>query len=401
MNAPSHVSARRMIYRIMASTCLLAAGSLGGVAFGASPHSAAMKPSGLLAVSSPRMIYTTPVTSENTALRWSTSMPPQLVIDRRTPIILTTITRQLVLFRYLQNRWQRTTVMTVPSNQTIDGDSIWCGSQRCWIALTTTSPRAPSARLRVLQSPLSAWHWTTRWSAPVSASTTGGRLQITRNGSTLWVLSTGTPAAGLMPKQLWSSPNGGASWSLIATDFGQSTGPLLHLPAGYPTGITAISPNHLIVTLQAPSTALTAVSYTLHPRVVHVLPFPTPLNVQWTTALPALVSGSTVTIPLMGLSQGVKSVLMIATRKSSHSVWTLHSISALPGGSATTESGNMDVLSGTTHLDVVWPDGHVVQLPELKSFPNPLVTAAMGSHLVVLGKDKSLWVNSHAGWRKW
>ncbi len=346
-------------------------------------------------------IYTTPVSSKNVAHRWSTSVPPQLVFNHGTPLILTSTKQQLVLSRHFQTHWQRNTGTTVPSHHTINGERLWDGPQGCWIALTTTSPGDASARLSIMHSNTAALHWKTRWSTSISRRATGGQLQITGNGSKLWVLSTGTPAAGMMPKLLWSSPNGGGSWSLIAAGNVLSMPAPLRLPAGYPTGITAISRNHLILTLEASNTSMTAVSYTFHPRAVHILPFPAPLNIQWTISLPALVDGSTVTIPIMGLSHGAKSVLRIATRKSSHSVWTLHPIAALPGGSATTESGNMDVLSGITHLDVVWPTGHVVQLPELKSFPNPLVTAQMGSHIVVLGKDKSLWVNSHEGWRKW
>lgn len=397
LTAKKRLKRHRTVGRVITSSLWLAAGGLGLVAFG----KGATMSQAFSATSSPT-IYTTPVWAENTPPRWSTSQPPQLVFNHGAPLILTTTKHQLVLFHRVQNHWQRHLVATVATPHTIDGARLWCGPRGCWMALTTTSPGHASARLRIVHRNASAWHWKTRYRAGVSANATGGLLQIIGNGSTLWVLSTGTPAGGIMPKRLWSSPNGGRSWSLIATSKALSRSTTLHLPTGYPTGMTALSQNHFILTLQAPNTSLTALSYTLHPRAVHLLPFPTPKNIQWEAALPALVDGSTVTIPLMGLSQGAKNgVVMLATRKSSHSVWTLHPLAALPGGSATTASGTMDVLSGTTHLDIFWPSGHVIQLPELTSFPTPLVTAQMGSHLVVLGKNKSLWVNSHKGWRKW
>jgi hypothetical protein len=304
--------------------------------------------------------------------------------------------------RYEDGKWRTTTVAALPG-MNISALAAVCNRAHCLTAIETDPvwSRTEPFELAVY------WHqmtqprrWQRVWHLRLPTEVGAGQVLLAQSGRLAWILVDGTPSAGQMPKVMYFSQDGGMTWKTFAT-YGIVRADGVSLPAGYPTGLTAVAQNRVILTLQPSTSSTLAVSYTLDPNTVRSLKIPAPINVQWTGALPALVDGSALTIPLLGVAQEAKSVFVIATRKSNARRWTLHPVTALTEAVSAISSGNIDVLAGATHLHVVDPSGHVRILPELKSFLKPLVTAVEGSDLVVLGKGQSLWVDTETGWRQW
>lgn len=243
--------------------------------------------------------------------------------------------------------------------------------------------------------------WTTVWQTSVPRVAAGQTLQLVVNGHDVWLLSTGSPSAGLMPKLLWASQNDGKTWRLVASgDLAIVRAPFI-IPRGYPTGIVVTKSGLLLSISPRGNGTVAAVSYTLQPLSQHLLTFSIPQAFRPVIeALPAIVGPEGLRMALVESSPRANGYLALATPSLRGTGWVIRSIEPLTDNTPSVLSGPDDVVMvNTDNIQVFSPGRRILTLAIRKNFVKPLVATAIAPQtLVVLGKNGILWTNQGKLW---
>lgn len=332
---------------------------------------------------------------------WSVAVQPKMVLSHRTPEVLTVQGNQVLLWRRAQAQWHRQVLTTLPTGTSIDSDALACDATACYAAVAEFH-KGPTDNVVVFQAPTSfSGEWHEVGSARTSHMAAVGMLDVAPDGSTLWLLATGGPALGLMPKQIWVSQNRGAQWTLLASsDVSPVTGASLSFPPGYPTGITAVSPNRAILSDSSRGGDVTAVEYGLHPSRATELGFSMPARVSYVDqAYPAMV-GSTVTIPTVATND--KSTWVVWETRQPGGAWHTQSGPSVPPNPGITGYDTLVVMNQNT-VQILSPNRPTITAPVSATFVHPVVaTIVRKQRVVVLGTHGTLWANTPNGsWQRY
>lgn len=325
-----------------------------------------------------------------------TTVPPSLVIDHNDPRVLAVNTslNQLMLYRRIRNGWHEQVLLKASLSTLFGADTLICQSTGC-LAAAELGGTASSAQIIVFCQGAGSKKWSTVWRTTAPLIAAGATLQLAANGHDVWLLSTGSPGAGLMPKLLWMSQNNGQTWRLVASGDLPTIKAPFTIPQGYPTGVVALSSGQLILSLSPRGNSATvAIKYTAAPLTENPLTFSVPSTFQpIMESLPA-ITGSPDSLPLIDQ----KGYLALAT-SSAELPWPVHSTHILTDESPLATSGlGTAAIINTTKILLLSSQGRVLTLPIRREFITPLVTAVIGHQsVVVLGKDGTLWVNTRTG----
>ncbi len=278
-------------------------------------------------------------------------------------------------------------------------DTLACQSIGC-LAAAELGGTGSSHQIIVFWQGAGSKKWRTVWKTTVQRIAEGETLQLAADGHDVWLLSTGSPGAGLMPKLLWMSQNNGQTWRLVASGDLPTIKAPFTIPHGYPTGVVALSSGQLILSLSPRGNNSTvAIKYTAAPLTQNPVTFSVPSTFQpIVESLPA-ITGSPDSLPLIDQ----KGYLALATSSSDSLPWSIRLTHFLTDGSPLAASGlGTATIINTTTIQLLSSEGRVLTLPIRREFINPLVTAVIGPQsVVVLGKNGTLWVNTRTGsWRR-
>ena len=223
----------------------------------------------------------------------------------------------------------------------------------------------------------------TVWKTTAPLIAAGETLQLAVNGHDVWLLATGSPGVGLMPKLLWMSQNNGQTRRLVASGDLPTIKAPFTIPQGYPTGVVALSSGQLILSLSPRGNNPTAAPLTQNPVTFSVLSTFQPI----VESLPA-TTGSPDSLPLIDQ----KGYLALATSSSDSLPWSIRLTHFLTDESPLAASGlGTATIINTATIQLLSSEGRVLTLPIRREFINPLVTAVIGPQsVVVLGKNGTL-----------
>lgn len=331
---------------------------------------------------------------------------PSLVIDRGIPqalaIDLTPHHNELMLYRKVNSQWRTQRVMRTTFSKNFSADTLVCTSSGCFAAAAVSG--GETDEIAVFGENNTAKSWKILWKTRVPSLAAGNSLQLAANGSDLWLLSTGSPGAGMMPKLLWCSSTHGRTWHLIATgDLTSPKAPFI-MPQGYPTGIVAFNQGKAILSMSPRGSSSTvAVEYDINPLMQHPLPITLSPDQTPVEGLPAIFNTSMVSLPMITeLQNAQRGYLGLAMQNKRLSTWSFHQIEPLSNYAPQAVSGaDTEVLIDSHTIQIFKPSHHLATLPIRKDFISPLVlTVEKPGTIVVLGRQGTLWVNTSSNhWR--
>ncbi len=327
-----------------------------------------------------------------------TTVSPRLVMYHHIPraLVVDSSLNQLVLYRRGATQWHAQVLMKASLSQLFGADTLICQATGC-LAAAELGGTGATDRIVVFFHRSGSRGWTTVWKTTVPRIAAGATLQLAADGHDAWLLSTGSPSAGLMPKLLWVSPTNGQTWHLVATGNLPAIKAPFTIPQGYPTGIVATAPGQLLLSMSPRGNNSTlAIQYTAQPLAQNPFTFPISSVLKpFSESLPAIVGSAGVSLPLID-QQGY---LAIATSSSGSLPGSVHQTHVLTDGSPMAVSGSdTAMISNIKTIQLLSPDGRVVTLPILHKFIKPLVMAIIGPQSVaVMGKHGTLWTNTRTG----
>lgn len=301
---------------------------------------------------------------------------PSLVIDRGTPqalaVDLTPRYNELMLYRRIDSQWRTQRVMRTAFSKNFSADTLVCTSSGCFAGVTV-SGLGSADEIAVFGENNTAKHWKILWKTRVPSLAAGNTLQLAVNGFDLWLLSTGSPGAGMMPKLLWYSPTHGRTWQLIAT--GDLTSPKapFTMPQGYPTGIVAFNQGKAILSMSPRGRSSTvAVEYDINPLMQHPLAITLSPDQTPVEGLPAIFNMSMVSLPITELQKAQRGYLGLAIGNKRLSAWSFHEIEPLSDYAPQAVSGaDTEVLVNSHTIQIFKPSHHLATLPIKKDFISP------------------------------
>lgn len=326
-----------------------------------------------------------------------TTVPPSLVIYHNAPRVLAVNTslNQLILYRRVAKRWHAQVLLKASLSTLFGADTLVCQSTGC-LAAAELGGAGSTDQFVVFWQRSGSKKWSMVWKTTVPRIAAGGTLQLAADGHDVWLLSTGSPGTGLMPKLLWMSQNNGQTWRLVASGDLPTIKSPFTIPQGYPTGVVALASGQLILSLSPRGNNPTvAIKYTAQPLTQNPLTFSVPSTFQpIVESLPAL-TGTPASLPLIDQ----KGYLALATSSSDSLPWSIRPTHFLTDGSPLATSGpGTAAIINTTTIQLLSSEGRVLTLPIRREFINPLVTAVIGPQsVVVLGKNGTLWGNNRTG----
>ncbi len=343
------------------------------------------------------------LTAARSSRTWADAAAPTLTVHDHMPNILVQDGHHVNLYHRKGRTWSVQPVMRLPRGQNVWADGIWYGPSGPLVALALGGSGTHVQVLlyrRARRSSANSWH--RLWVTTIPAMAAGGPLDITGHGSTVWLLSQGTPSLGQMPKLLWMSRNGGVNWQRVASGNLAGIAAPMRLPEGYPTGIVAIGLHSLILTNSPRGGGSTvAVQYISHPLARQSVPLTVP-------------SGDRPIVEAFPPYQGLKGWIMPVVGEPAHQSSAVVMAASLSGtqwvaGYRGTVSAGPTAISGPTatalvdrRIDVVRRSGPLRRLKILTTWPQPLVATTMGDHVIVLGQHFTLWMSTSNGhWQPW
>ena len=312
------------------------------------------------------------------------------------PEVLSVKGNHIQIWEHFHGQWRDQYDDSIPGDKTINSTALACDSKYCYAALAYTQTESTD-NLAVLRLNHTDWKAVAEVLLPNAA--TLGAIELAPAGSSVWMLASGEPALGLMPKQLWVSQDTGQKWALVATSDILPVSKGLSFPTGYPTGLVPITPHRVIVSMSPHGgDDVVAVQYQLHPSKATNFSFSIPAHFSYVNeAFPALKDTS-ITIPLLA-----------SNAHSTRLLWeTLHSRTSWQAKLGPTISSNPTVSGYDTlvivnnkTLKILSPQAPIITAPILPAFINPLVGALVAPrHMLALSLNGSLWENTLKGtWR--
>jgi hypothetical protein len=310
--------------------------------------------------------------------------PLQLtIVGGRVPLVLGRVDQSLVLERWDGERWDREMVMSLPSGARLISAALAVGHGQAIVAVETSRGRGPQHLVVLCRDRWSAvWTRVLASNVPTAAA---GSLDLAVRGRDAWLLTSGLPLPGPVPKVLWLSANGGRTWMVEAADAVSAPVAPFLLPRGYATGAVATDSGALVMTLR-PYTGGTDIAVyrpdDRAPRFFALRPGSGPVG----EALPALVSQNLLTVPLIQKQAGTL-VLAEATTSPAVNGWAIRPLgqeTAIPR--AVVSGRNVDILIDARALQVVSGQGFVGETGLSTGIRRPVVGAVMpNNQLVVWG----------------
>jgi len=337
---------------------------------------------------------------------------PALALDHETPIMLSDGRQGWEIFQWHASQWRVQWAIPLPRDAMVVAQTLVCSSHgECLAAgVVFEGKREPwTPQVWVFRQRRWGAPWTRVFRRTILDSV-AGTIDVALKGSDMWVLAQGTPGLGSMAKQLWASQNDGTSWSQIAsgglaspkdpTDLRILTG----IPTGYPTGLTAIPTGHLILTNSPRGNSTTlAIEYgTGTQSAVPLLRSVSTESQSIVAAYPAILHAGVMELPLVEFQRG-QAILALAFRRNGERRWTIQSLGLGPSGlEIVAASGTADVLAGSRTVYLILANHAIHSWPLRPMFVHPLVaTLTPQAKIVVLGRNRTLWINTTQGWRPW
>ena len=331
---------------------------------------------------------------------------PRLVIAHQTPSVLAinTSSNQLMFYRWVgKDQWNGHALLTAPLSRRLTADALACSSTGCVAAAAEMNGGGSVARIVVMRQVPGSSKWESPWTTNVPGVAAGQTLQLSAHGSYLWLLSTGSPGAGMMPKIIWVSPTDGRTWRVVATGNLPSVRAPLTMPSGYPTGMVATSDGHLWLSLSPRGNShVSVVEYAARPVSQQSIMFSVPSPFRPVTeALPAIIDQGTPHFALMESSAHANGYLALATPSASGTTWNVRQLQPVEDNTPAAQAGSDAVMIINTHsIQVLSPGHQLLTLPIQKNFGHaPVGTMINAKTVLVIDQHGQLWINRGRQWR--
>lgn len=310
---------------------------------------------------------------------------------------------QLMFYRWVdKTQWHGQALLTAPLSRRLMADALACSSTRCIAAVAEMNGTGSAARIVVLRQVPGSSQWECTWTTNVPGVVAGQTLQLSGHGSYLWLLSTGSPGAGMMPKLLWVSPNDGRTWHAVAKGDIPSVRAPLVMPSGYPTGMVATSDGHLWFSMSPRGNShVSVVEYAARPVAQQSILFSIPRAFRpITESLPAIIDHGITRFALIESSAQVNGYLALATPSANGTTWSIRQLEPVEDNTPAAQAGPDTVMLINTHtMQVVSPGYHLLTLPVPQNFGNtPVAVVINAKTVLVLGRDGQLWINRGRRW---
>lgn len=323
----------------------------------------------------------------------------------QTPSVLAinTSSNQLMFYRWMdKTQWHGHALLTAPLSRLLTADALACSSTGCIAAAAEMNGTGSAARIVVMRQVPGSSQWESTWTTNVPGVVAGQTLQLSANGSYLWLLSTGSPGAGMMPKLLWVSPNDGRTWHEVAKGDIPSVRAPLAMPSGYPTGMVATSDGHLWFSMSPRGNSnVSVVEYAARPVSQQSILFSIPSAFRpITESLPAIIDHGITRFALIESSAQVNGYLALATPSANGTTWSIRQLEPVEDSTPAAQAGPDTVMMINTHtIQVLSPGYHLLTLPVQQNFGNtPVATVINAKTVLVLGRDGQLWINRGRRW---
>jgi hypothetical protein len=131
-------------------------------------------------------------------------------------LIANTSLNQIMLYRWVGMRWHTQVLIKASLSKLFAAGTLVCQTTGC-LAAAELGRTGSTAQTATLRQGSGSTEWTMVWKNTVPGNASGETLQLSAVGRDVWLLSTGSPAVGLMPKLLWVSQNNGQTGLLVAS----------------------------------------------------------------------------------------------------------------------------------------------------------------------------------------
>lgn len=343
-------------------------------------------------------------TSLETVMQYTTGIP-RLVMVHHTPSVLAinTSRNQLMFYHWVgKNQWNGHALLTAPLSRLLKTDALACLATGCVAAAAEMNGTGSAARIVVMRQVPGSSKWESTWTTNVPGVAAGQTLQLSANGSYLWLLSTGSPGAGMMPKLLWVSPNDGRTWDLVAAGDLPSVRAPLTMPSGYPTGLVATTGGHLWLSMSPRGNSnVLVVVYAARPVSQQSVTFSVPSAFRPVTeALPAIIDHGTSHVALIESSAHANGYLALATPPTRGTTWSIRQLEPMEDNTPAAQAGSDAVMIINAHsIQVLSPGHQLLTLPVQENFGHaPVGTVINAKTVLVIDQHGQLWINRGRRW---